>query len=169
MRANGFTREPTPQWEPTPGDRGTHVKSQIQGTTPQPYPQSYPQPLRKRVTRVYRTGAKPEKVVWARRMRKNPTTSEARLWKALRGKRLGGLGFRRQHIILGWIVDFYCPAVGLAVEVDGSSHEGRSDEDKHRDKAMRSLGIRVLRIPAGLVIWDLRSALLLIGAAAHAP
>ena len=111
---------------------------------------------------VYRTHAKPEKTEWARAMRKTPTASEARLWRELRDRNLSGRKFRRQAIILGWIVDFYCPAVRLAVEVDGDSHNERGHHDVRRDAALLDIGIRTLRIPAGLVMTNTLEARRLI-------
>src|SRR3990172_9573451 len=61
-----------------------------------------------------------EKVSLARRFRKEATVEEGLLWQQLRAKQVGGLRFRRQQIIDDYIADFYCPAVGLVVEVDGS-------------------------------------------------
>lgn len=81
----------------------------------------------------------------AREMRRKPTRSEAALWQMLRNRRLG-VKFRRQHPALGWILDFYCPEAKLAVELDGSHHDGSRDEV--RDKAIMALGIRTLRIPS---------------------
>lgn len=80
-------------------------------------------------------------------MRQEPTDAEALLWRELRGKRMG-VKFRRQHPVAGFIVDFYCPAARLAIELDGGGHteEKQSHYDERRDKALRQLGIRVLRL-----------------------
>jgi very-short-patch-repair endonuclease len=59
----------------------------------------------------------------ARQMRHAPTRAERRLWSCLRGHRLSGFKFRRQHPIDRFIVDFTCPAARLVIEVDGPSHE----------------------------------------------
>src|SRR5674476_120698 len=59
----------------------------------------------------------------ARTNRKVPTISEAQLWHELRDKKLAGLKFRRQHTIHPFIVDFFCPAHKLIIEVDGDIHE----------------------------------------------
>jgi len=66
---------------------------------------------------------------------------EARLWQVLR-ERPGGIKFRRQHPVGPYIVDFYCPAARLAVEVDGEAH-GMGDNparDEDRDDRLRRLG-----------------------------
>lgn len=77
-------------------------------------------------------------------MRRAPTPTEATLWEYLRRRQISGVKFRRQHIIAGWIVDFYCPQLRLAIEVDGPVHD--SAEDAARDETLFELGIQVLRV-----------------------
>ncbi len=79
----------------------------------------------------------------ARSMRREPTRFEARLWRALSGSKLAGLKFRRQAAIEGVIVDFFCPAIGLVVEVDGGTHD--PVRDVRRDAMLGQLGFKVLR------------------------
>jgi very-short-patch-repair endonuclease len=81
-------------------------------------------------------------------MRKAMNPPEARLWLALRRLRAQGFHFRRQHPLLGYYLDFVCLSRGLAIEVDGGSHEGRSDWDRRRDAALLQVGLKTLRIPA---------------------
>ena len=81
----------------------------------------------------------------ARRMRRNPTPSEERLWRRLRNHRLLGLKFRRQHAIDRFIVDFYCAEARLVVEVDGSVHKSLVQEDAVRQDVLERRGLRVLR------------------------
>ena len=107
--------------------------------------------------RTYRTHCKPEKKVFARHMRNNPTSSEAELWKHLRGRKLGGWKFIRQSIILGWIADFYCSKAGLVVELDGSMHD--FSKNQHRDASIASLGIKTIRIPSAEVFTNLPKVL----------
>jgi very-short-patch-repair endonuclease len=97
---------------------------------------------------------KPWKRDAARALRANPTPTERLLWQQLRCRRLG-VKFRRQAIILGYIVDFYCPAKRLVVEIDGAVHEQRKQYDAHRDAALARHGFRTLRLPAALVGRDL--------------
>jgi len=59
------------------------------------------------------------KVALAKINRSEPTAAEAAAWDLLRNRRCLGLKFRRQHVIRGFIVDFYCPELRIAVEVDG--------------------------------------------------
>jgi very-short-patch-repair endonuclease len=91
----------------------------------------------------------------ANQMRHAPTPSEARLFAALRGGRLG-VAFRRQVPLAGrFIADLYAPELRLVVEVDGLAHARRERADTRRDRALARLGCRVLRIDAALVMNDL--------------
>jgi very-short-patch-repair endonuclease len=83
----------------------------------------------------------------ARQLRRRLTPPEARLWSALRWKNLTR-HFRRQHPIGPYILDFYCAAAGLAVEVDGAGHLGRVAHDARRDHWLLERGIHTHRIPA---------------------
>ncbi|MEJ6790744.1 endonuclease domain-containing protein [Brevundimonas sp. BR2-1] len=86
----------------------------------------------------------------ARELRRRMTPPEARLWVCLRGKRLAGLKFRRQHPIGPYVLDFYCAAAKLAVEVDGQSHERPEQiaHDRRRTAWLREQGVRVVRLAA---------------------
>jgi very-short-patch-repair endonuclease len=99
--------------------------------------------------------------VRAREMRLSPTLSEARLWQALRGSRLG-VAFRRQAVIGDYIVDFLAPAVSLVVEVDGGYHGRRCRADGRRDRMLARAGYRVLRLEGELVMADLSRAVSII-------
>src|SRR2546428_8377682 len=59
----------------------------------------------------------------ARSMRREPTRAEARLWSWLRDRRFFGHKFRRQHPAAGYILDFYCPELKLAIELDRRHHQ----------------------------------------------
>ena len=90
----------------------------------------------------------------ARNLRRKMTLPEILLWQQLRGRKLHGLQFRRQHPEDPYILDFYCSAVRLAVEVDGIGHELRGAHDRRRDRWLAERGIRVLRIPAQDILKD---------------
>lgn len=77
-------------------------------------------------------------------LRKNTTPQEVILWSRLRRGELG-VKFRRQHAFGKYIVDFYCPALKLVVEIDGSQHEDNQNYDTERTKYLGSFGITVLR------------------------
>jgi very-short-patch-repair endonuclease len=80
----------------------------------------------------------------ARRLRRDMSLPEVVLWQALRRLQVG-LHFRRQHPIGPYILDFYCAAAKLAVEVDGPAHDGRQMQDERRTNWLATEGIRVLR------------------------
>jgi very-short-patch-repair endonuclease len=81
------------------------------------------------------------------------------LWAALRGNRLAGLKFRRQHPMDRFVLDFYCPEKRLAVEIDGEIHQAQNAADEERQKALESMGIRFVRLPARLVEDNISVAL----------
>src|ERR1700737_3433999 len=97
----------------------------------------------------------------ARRMRRAPTRSEDRLWSWLRDRRLAGHKFRRQVPMGRYIVDFYCPRLKLAIEVDGQHHRASwmVDYEDKRFLYLQRHGIRVVRIPNELLIRDYRMAI----------
>ena len=79
-------------------------------------------------------------------LRNHSTAAEAVLWRILKGKQLEGLKFRRQQGIGPYIVDFYCPKLKLAIELDGEVHDTRSDYDEQRSAFLaKEKGICVLR------------------------
>ncbi len=83
----------------------------------------------------------------ARRLRQDATDAERALWRGLRGRRLDGLKFRRQHVVGRYVLDFYCHECRLAVELDGGQHN--EPEQRRRDAArtafLESRGVAVLR------------------------
>ncbi|MBV9288638.1 MAG: DUF559 domain-containing protein [Hyphomicrobiales bacterium] len=81
----------------------------------------------------------------ARRVRKSSTKFENLLWQKLRGSRLEGAKFKRQVPVDRYVVDFYCHAAKLAVEVDGEQHRCHEDYDAERIKVLEGAGIHVLR------------------------
>jgi very-short-patch-repair endonuclease len=81
----------------------------------------------------------------AREMRSQQTAAEAAMWQLLRRQQIDGHNFRRQHAIGPYIADFYSPKAKLVIEVDGGSHDLRSEEDQLRDDHFLALGIRTLR------------------------
>jgi len=75
------------------------------------------------------------------------TDAEIHLWSRLKNKQLNGYQFYRQKPIGNYIVDFYCPATKMVIEVDGGQHfyEDGIERDKERDVYINSLGLKVLR------------------------
>jgi len=86
---------------------------------------------------------------FARDLRRRSTDAERRIWSCLRGNRLGGHTFRRQHPIAGYITDFYCHAARLVVELDGGQHATPEAlaYDECRTAAMAAVGVQVIRFP----------------------
>ena len=82
----------------------------------------------------------------ARRLRRNATRAERRIWSFLR-QRPAGLKFRRQHPIGPYVADFACPEAGLVVELDGPSHleAGAAEYDARRTAWLERQGWRVIR------------------------
>jgi len=81
----------------------------------------------------------------ARRMRREDTGAEARLWNALRDRRLGGRKWRRQVPIGPYIVDFLCLEARLVVEVDGGQHGDQVAYDARRTTYLERQDLRVMR------------------------
>jgi very-short-patch-repair endonuclease len=85
----------------------------------------------------------------ARKLRNNSTMAEVFLWRCLKGKQMLGYDFDRQKPIDRFVVDFYCKELKLAIEIDGSTHDGKMDEDRMRQERLESLGVRFLRFSEG--------------------
>jgi very-short-patch-repair endonuclease len=81
----------------------------------------------------------------ARALRRDDTDAEARLWNALRGRRLGGWRWRRQVPKGPFILDFLCVEAGLVVELDGGQHADQLAYDARRTAHLEGLGLRVIR------------------------
>ncbi len=80
-----------------------------------------------------------------RRLRRSATDAERVLWQLLRNRQLAGAKFRRQHQDGPFVLDFYCLEHGLAIELDGSQHAERSEDDLRRTEFLEGSGVRVLR------------------------
>ena len=95
----------------------------------------------------------------ARKLRSEMTLPEGLLWRELR-QRPAGLKFRRQHPAGIYVLDFYCAAARLAIEVDGRAHDNPevAKRDAARSHFLRSQGIATLRVPATVVLKDMSSA-----------
>jgi type I restriction enzyme R subunit len=89
-----------------------------------------------------------------RELRQESTTAETAAWWLLRNRQVRGLKFRRQCPLGGFVVDFYCSEARLVIEVDGSVHAQPSQmrKDREEDRWLRVMGMKVLRVPNGLVL-----------------
>ena len=81
----------------------------------------------------------------ARELRKQATPAEKVLWEQLRNRRLKGIKFRRQHPLGTYIVEFFCPAQRLVVEIDGEIHRYQADQDQARTQEFEDYGFSVIR------------------------
>jgi very-short-patch-repair endonuclease len=95
-------------------------------------------------------------------MRLAPTCSEALLWQAIRGRRLG-VQFRRQVPLGRYIADFFASELQLVIEIDGGYHHRlRALSDARRDQWLRRRGCTVPRLSEAFVMRDLAAAVVLI-------
>ena len=94
-------------------------------------------------------------VALARANRKNPTATEAKMWSSiLRRQQLSGFKFLRQKPIDGYIVDFYCAALALVIEIDGDSHANQADYDVERTRVLNAYGLQVIRYTNDEIIYN---------------
>jgi very-short-patch-repair endonuclease len=96
------------------------------------------------MTRIYNRQSEKEK---RRALRRNMTKAEVLLWLRLKNKQVLGYRFLRQYSVDRYVLDFYCPKLRLAIEVDGESHfvEGAEEYDRERQQYIEALGIKFLR------------------------
>jgi very-short-patch-repair endonuclease len=81
----------------------------------------------------------------ARRLRRNRTDAEDRLWYHLRNRQLEGAKFRFQSPVAGFVGDFLCVEARLIVELDGGQHDERIEQDAERTRALEAAGYTVMR------------------------
>lgn len=106
-------------------------------------------------------GAPPEIFRRAKTLRNRLTPAERKLWLHLCKNQLAGYKFRRQHPIKYWIVDFYCHAAKLVLELDGSIHNIPEQRayDARRTEHLESLGLRVIRFDNEMVYYSIEEVL----------
>ena len=92
-----------------------------------------------------RKAAGTEALQRVRQMRRTATEPERLIWNAVRGRRLGGLKFRRQVWIGPYVADFVCAEAKLILELDGSQHSDAETYDSRRDASLAEAGYRKLR------------------------
>lgn len=100
----------------------------------------------------------------ARALRSNLTDAEQMLWQHLRRKQIHGIQFYRQKPLLAYIVDFYCPAAKLVIELDGSQHlePAHLAKDQARDVALANLGLQILRFDNRQILLETAAVLAVI-------
>ncbi len=99
-----------------------------------------------------------EKLQRAKELRRDMTPAESILWRELRANKLG-VHFRRQQIISGFIVDFYCHRAALVIEVDGDIHDLQEEEDARREQVLMELGLRIIRFRNDEILKNLAMVL----------
>jgi very-short-patch-repair endonuclease len=95
----------------------------------------------------------------ARKLRRQLTPAESKLWAYLRGNRLNGVSFRRQHAIGKYITDFCAPRMKLIIELDGSQHLSRVAYDEERTKFFEAQGYKVIRFWNHQIMNDIQGVL----------
>mgnify|MGYP001002967822 FL=1 len=108
----------------------------------------------------YKSSLKP----FARNLRSNMTDAEQLLWSKLRRKQILGVQFYRQKPLAHYIVDFYCAAANLIIELDGSQHfePDHQASDAERDRVLESMGLMVLRFDNRQVMQELDAVMQVI-------
>jgi len=96
----------------------------------------------------------------ANKLRKSKNLSEVLFWLQVNNKQFYGYNFHRQKPIGNYIVDFYCPACDVVIEIDGDSHNQNEDYDAERDKYLNGLGLKVIHIPVRDVLERLPEVML---------
>ena len=91
----------------------------------------------------------------ARDLRTNMILAELKLWAELRARQIGGVKFRRQHVIKLYIVDFYSPQMKLIIEVDGDTHSDQPEQDADRTRFLEHRGYRIVRFTNSEIYQDL--------------
>ena len=101
----------------------------------------------------------PRTMYQAGKLRKDPTPAERKLWAYLRGNKLKGVNFRRQHAIGNFIVDFVSVKKKLVIELDGSQHLEQAEYDVERTKYLELQGYKVIRFWNNDVMKDINGVL----------
>ncbi len=90
---------------------------------------------------------------YARELRSETVSrAEKFLWKAVLSRKQTGVKFKRQRPIYNFIVDFFCPELGLIIEIDGNSHFTKGAYDAYRQQKLESLGYTFIRFEEGIVL-----------------
>lgn len=95
--------------------------------------------------------------LFRRELRTHGTAAEGALWNILKRKQIAGLQFRRQYSVGTYILDFYCPALKLAIELDGDYHYHMDMPDKdwaREQELLNKHGIKTLRFENNIVFHD---------------
>jgi very-short-patch-repair endonuclease len=94
---------------------------------------------------------------FSRENRNKPTKMELLLWNMVLSKSKTGYPFLRQKVIGNYIVDFYCPKLLLAIEVDGASHNNKEDLDWKREEELKRLGLEIIHYEDEIIKTQLQT------------
>jgi len=94
-----------------------------------------------------------------RELRKNHTEAENILWQRIRGRKINNLKFHRQYSVGPYIIDFFCPQIRLAIELDGGQHKDAREYDEERENFLKNEDIVTLRFWNSEVMGDLKNVL----------
>ncbi len=111
----------------------------------------------------------PSKKTLRQKLRRQMPPAEIILWTRLKGSQLGGFKIRRQYGIGSYVVDFYCTAARLAIELDGESHyqDGAEEYDRQRQQFIETRGHKVIRFTNGEIYEDIDRVLKIISQHIH--
>ena len=104
----------------------------------------------KNYNKMYKSSANSKELKPIRKqLRTHSTPAECVLWRLLKGSQIGGLKFRRQHSIGSYVMDFYCPTLRLAIELDGNIHQEMCihEKDEEKEAFLNDNKITVMRFP----------------------
>jgi very-short-patch-repair endonuclease len=114
--------------------------------------------MRERTKHTPRIRGTSREIDWiAKQMRQEMTPAERLLWERLKSRRLDGFKFRAQHPVGPFILDFWCPAKKLVVEVDGEVHAQRRGYDRARTEQLEAHDYTVIRFTNEEVMLDIES------------
>ena len=99
------------------------------------------------------------KIEIARTLRKQQTQAESILWDRLKNRKFLNLKFRRQHVIQGFIADFYCHELKLIIEADGKIHDTQKEYDMNRDFIINKSGTTILRFNNNEIINNIQNVI----------
>ena len=110
-----------------------------------------------------------ELIYFRKKLRNKSTPAEVKLWKHISNRKLQGRKFRRQHSVGFFILDFYCPAEKLGIELDGAHHYTQEGilKDLKKESFLKKHSIRVLRFENKWVFQDIEYVLKTILSAFH--
>ena len=113
------------------------------------------------MTRIYNRHSDKDK---RQRLRNSAPNAEMLLWQKIRRKQIGDAKFRRQYGVERFVLDFYCPQLKLAIEVDGPTHKGTESEenDRIRQDFIENLGIQFLRFTNAEIYQNLDGVIQII-------